>query len=66
MHPAGAGLIAFTMGAAGLLGFALLAMRIDFGLGVGVIERLTAYPFPLWLAGMGALLLRKPLISTAE
>jgi hypothetical membrane protein len=54
------GLIVFSLGATGLLALGFLAMRIYPGLGVGGMERLTAYPFPLWLAGMGALLLRKP------
>jgi hypothetical membrane protein len=47
--------------AAGLLGLAglvCLATRHYFGLGVGGMERVTAYPFTLWIAGMGAWLLR--------
>jgi hypothetical membrane protein len=53
------GFVALGAGAAGLAGLALLAARLDLGLGVGLIERLAAYPFPLWVAGMGALLLRR-------
>lgn len=52
-------LIALAAGAAGLAGFAGLALGIDFGLGVGGVERVAAYPFPLWLAGFGAVLARR-------
>ena len=52
----GVSLCAF--GLIGLAGLAGLAVRDDFGLGAGGIERIAAYPFPLWLAGMGAWLLR--------
>jgi hypothetical protein len=34
-----------------------LAVGYDFGLGAGGVERVAAYPFPLWIAGMGAWLL---------
>jgi hypothetical membrane protein len=47
--------------AAGLLGLAALtclATHAYFGLGVGGMERVTAYPFTFWTAGMGAWLLR--------
>jgi hypothetical membrane protein len=53
------GLIAFAAGALGLLGFGFLATRLYLGLGAGGMERVTAYPFPLWLAGMGILLLQR-------
>jgi len=53
-----AGFIAFSAGVIGLLGIGFLAMRTYLGLGVGGMERLVAYPFPLWLASMGVLLLR--------
>ena len=61
-----AGLVAFSLGAIGLIAFGFLAMRTYHGLGVGGMERVTAYPFPLWLAGMGARLLRGPLGRLAE
>lgn len=53
-----AGLASVAAGGLGLAGLACLAIRAYFGLGVGGMERVTAYPFPLWLAGMGAWLLR--------
>jgi hypothetical membrane protein len=52
------GLVTLAMGAVGLLGIAMLGLRVYLGLGVGGMERLVAYPFPLWLAGMGVLLLK--------
>jgi hypothetical membrane protein len=61
-----AGSIAFVSGGVGLLGIVFLAMGIDLGLGVGGMERLVAYPFPLWLAGMGVLLLRNRAWRSAE
>jgi hypothetical membrane protein len=51
------GLLSLGFGLTGLAGLAGLARGLDFGLGVGVIERMAAYPFPLWLAGMGGWLL---------
>jgi hypothetical membrane protein len=50
-----------TLGAGlvGLAGFAFLAGHDYFGLGVGGMERVTAYPFPVWIAAMGVLLLRR-------
>jgi hypothetical membrane protein len=53
------GLIASAAGLTGLLGLALLAMHIDPGLGVGAIERVTAYPFTIWIGAIGMLLLRR-------
>lgn len=53
------GLITFGAGIIGLLGIGFLATRVYLGLGVGGIERVAAYPFPLWVAGMGVLLLRR-------
>jgi hypothetical membrane protein len=47
------GLVSLGSGLLGLAGLAALASGFDPGLGVGVIERIAAYPFPLWLAGMG-------------
>lgn len=52
-----AGLVSLGAGLIGLAGLSLLAMRAYLGLGVGGTERVTAYPFPIWLAGMGVLLL---------
>jgi len=52
------GLVALAAGIVGLCGIVLLGLRIDLGLGVGGIERLVAYPFPLWLAAMGVRILR--------
>jgi hypothetical membrane protein len=51
--PRAVGLLSLGFGLIGLAGLAGLAVRVDFGLGAGVIERIAAYPFPLWLAGMG-------------
>ena len=50
------GALAFSAGALGLLGVILLGRGVYFGLGVGVIERIAAYPFPLAIAAVGALL----------
>jgi len=52
------GFITLAAGVIGLLGLVLLGLRVYPGLGVGGMERVVAYPFPLWLAGMGALLLK--------
>lgn len=52
------GLVSLAAGVVGLLGFVLLAAQVYLGLGVGGMERVVAYPFPIWLAGMGVLLLR--------
>jgi hypothetical membrane protein len=51
------GLITFGAGAVGLLGFGCLAGGCYFGLGVGGMERVVAYPFPIWLTGMGMFIL---------
>ncbi len=56
--PRAVGLLSLGFGLIGLVGLAGLASRFDLGLGAGGIERIAAYPFPLWLAGMGAWLLR--------
>ena len=53
------GAISLGAGALGLTAVALLAAGVDLGLGVGGVERIAAYPFPLWLAGMGARMLRR-------
>lgn len=52
------GFITMAAGVVGLLGIVLLGLRAYAGLGVGGMERVVAYPFPLWLAGMGVLILR--------
>lgn len=52
------GALSLGFGLIGLAGLAGLAGRLDFGLGAGAIERIAAYPFPLWLAGMGVWLLK--------
>lgn len=38
----------------GATGTTLLGLHMDFGLGFGTVERLVAYPFPIWLAALGA------------
>ena len=53
-----AGMVALLTGLVGLIGLACIAMHADFGLGSGGIERVTAYPFPIWISCMGAWLLR--------
>lgn len=52
---------ALTLGAGliGFFGFACLGAHAYPGLGVGGMERITAYPLPLWIAAMGGLLLRR-------
>jgi hypothetical membrane protein len=51
------GLLSLGFGLIGLTGLAGLAVGHDFGLGLGGVERVAAYPFPLWIAGMGAWLI---------
>jgi hypothetical membrane protein len=53
------GLIALAAGLTGLTAIEFLTAHLYLGLGVGGMERLAAYPFPLWIAGLGALLLRR-------
>lgn len=53
------GALTLAAGLVGLCGFVLLAVHVYLGLGVGSIERITAYPFPLWLAAMGVVLLQR-------
>jgi hypothetical membrane protein len=55
--PRAVGVLSLGFGLIGLAGLAGLAGRLDFGLGAGAVERIAAYPFPLWLAGMGVWLL---------
>ena len=52
--PRALGLLSLAFGFVGLAGLGGLAVGHDFGLGVGGVERVAAYPFPLWIAGMGA------------
>jgi hypothetical membrane protein len=59
--PRAVGLLSLSFGLIGLAGLGGLAAGHDFGLGVGGVERVAAYSFPLWIAGMGAWL-----IGTAE
>jgi hypothetical membrane protein len=54
-----AGRLSLAFGLIGLAGLAGLAVGHDFGLGAGGVERVAAYPFPLWIAGMGAWLIAR-------
>ena len=51
------GAVTVICGAVGIVGLALLGARLTFGLGIGTIERIAAYPFPFWLCFTGASLL---------
>jgi hypothetical membrane protein len=51
--------VSLGVGLVGLTGLGLLGAGEYLGLGVGVVERIVAYPFPLWLAAMGALCLAR-------
>ncbi len=51
------GLISIAAGLLGLLGVILLSQHMSLGLGIGAIERVAAYPFPIWIAATGAMLL---------
>jgi hypothetical membrane protein len=55
--PRAVGLLSLAFGLIGLTGLGGLAAGRDFGLGLGGVERVAAYPFPLWIAGMGAWLI---------
>lgn len=48
------------VGATGLAGVALIAGGVDFGWGRGIVERIAAYPFPIWVASLGLRLRRSP------
>ena len=52
------GFYSLLAGAAGLTGLALIAGSVDFGWGPGAIERIAAYPFPIWVASLGLRLKR--------
>ena len=54
-----AGAVSLVVGLVGLAGLVLLAAGEYLGLGVGIVERVVAYPFPLWLAAAGALQLKR-------
>ena len=53
------GLISLAAGLTGLAGLGLLAARVYLGLGVGIVERATAYPFTLWIGALGLMLWRR-------
>jgi hypothetical membrane protein len=55
--PRAVGLFSLSFGLIGLTGLGGLAAGHDFGLGLGGVERVAAYPFPLWITGMGAWLI---------
>jgi hypothetical membrane protein len=50
--------LGMAAGVLGLAGIACIGAHAYFGLGAGGMERVTAYPFPLWIAGMGIWLWR--------
>ena len=52
------GALGLTVGTLAMAAFALLAAKIDVGLGVGIVERVAADPFALWLALLGGVTLR--------
>ena len=54
----GLALWSLLAGATGLAGVALIAASVDFGWGAGAIERIAAYPFPIWVASLGLRMLR--------
>ncbi len=60
------GFITMAAGVVGLLGIVLLGLRAYAGLGVGGMERVVAYPFPLWLAGMGVLILKNGGLAASQ
>ena len=47
-----------VLGLAGFVALTALVSKADDGLGIGVVERIAADPFALWLALLGALSLR--------
>lgn len=51
------GSLSVFAGLVGLTATLLFFADIDLGLGVGGMERIAAYPLPLWLTAMGAFLL---------
>jgi hypothetical membrane protein len=55
--PCAVGFLSLAFGLIGLAGLVGLAIGYDFELGLGGVERVSAYPFPLWIAGMGVWLI---------
>jgi len=52
--------ISVILGLTELGGFVLFVGQIDFGLGVGGMQRMVLYPVLLWLAGFGGYLMAQP------
>jgi len=52
--------ISVILGVMELGGFVLFLGRIDFGLGVGGMQRMVLYPILMWLAGFGGYLIAYP------
>jgi len=52
--------IAVILGLIELGGFALFVGKIDFGLGVGGMQRMVLYPILIWAAGFGGYLMAYP------
>jgi len=52
--------ISIILGLIELGGFVLFVGRIDFGLGVGGMQRMVLYPILMWLAGFGGYLIAYP------
>ena len=46
--------LSLAFGVLGLVALVLFGVGVDLGLGVGGMERVVAYPFPIWLALFGA------------
>jgi hypothetical membrane protein len=61
----GIGALTLAAGSLGLLGVALLAAKTYLGFGVGGMERIAAYPFPLAIATLGGFLLRRGELTDA-
>ena len=54
------GWFSLAFGGLGLGALGLFGAGVDLGLGVGGMERVVAYPFPIWLAFIGASILFVP------
>lgn len=54
----GLAIVSAALGITGLLATVLFATGYDFGLGVGGMERVAAYPLPIWLVTVGVLIVR--------
>jgi hypothetical membrane protein len=48
-----------ALGISGLAATVLFATRVDLGMGLGTIERIAAYTFPVWLIAAGTIILIK-------